>query len=952
MYNISKPEQDKLRKYVDENVAKGFIQVSSSPAGAPIFYVKVDGKADRPCVDYWILNGMTVRDFYPLLVISQLLNNLHGCKFLSKIDLKAAFNLLRVAPGLKWKTAFHTPWGLYEYQVMPFGLANAPATFQRFIQHVLREYLDICCFVYIDDILIFLQTEENHIRDLRHILDKLQQYSLKTSLSKCEFFFSTVTFLGFDITKHGLQMNEKKLDMIKDLPYPTNLEELRQFLGFTIFYRWFIPWFSEVAGPLTTLTKDDVGEKVSWRTDGSVVAFERLKTLFQNKLLLCHFSFDKACWVHVDSSGFAIAAVLSQPDNEGNLQPVSFFLQNLTDRERSWMIFDLELLAIVKACEEWRAWLMGTSEPFKIFSDHSNLLYFKTAKHLSPKQACWALFLDNFNMLIYHISGSKNPADAPSRREDYTACKKLTPKAHTVVWKMVNVEPMEGVPTVVHGFHDLAFQWPSQGLLDYFGNHYSAEELADKQFQNSYDIVWYQSRVLVPADLRLRILKMYHDAPTVGHPGIARTLLLVLRKFLWPGLRKMVTDFVKSCDLCQRVKAQRQAKDGQLVPIVATQQPWSVIGMDMITKLPISGGFDLILVVIDLLSKMTHFMPCKESSSSAILANLFCKNVFRLHGLPDKIISDRGSTFVSKFWRSLMVSLNIQSALSTAYHPQTDGQTERMNQVLEDYLRHFCSYYQDNWDKVLDMAEFSINNLDSGSLEVSPFFFSYGHHPCFNILTENKGRKDLDDFILELQLKQEKAMECLVQARQQQVLNYNKNKKPSPVYQEGDKVLLLRKFIQLRRLNSKLDYRYIGPFKVKKMVGSNAVKLDIQKEYPKLHPVFNLSLIVRYVGSNELVNRGVNDEIKKKYYDDGDIVDWNEMNMILDARMVKKGKYEYLVSWKNSTTANNIWISEDHFPEAKKSYLTGFRKLHEELFGGPKAKKSKSSGIVVGESGV
>jgi hypothetical protein len=275
-----------------------------------------------------------------------------------------------------------------------------------------------------------------------------------------------------------------------------------------------------------------------------------------------------------------------------------------------------------------------------------------------------------------------------------------------------------------------------------------------------------------------------------------------------------------------------------------------------------------------------------------------------------------------------------------------------MNQVLEDYLRHFCSYYQDNWVKVLDMAEFSINNLDSGSLGVSPFFFSYGHHPRFNILTENKGRKELDDFVLELQLTQEKAIECLVQARRQQALNYNKNKKPSPIYQEGDKVLLLRKFIQSRRLNSKLDYRYIGPFQVKKMVGSNAVELEIQKEYPKLHPVFNLSLIVRYVGSNELVNRGVNDEIKKKYYHNGDIVNWNDMNMVLDARTVRKGKYEYLVSWKNSTTANNIWISEDHFPEAKKSYLENFRKLHEELFGGQKSKKSKPSGIVVGESGV
>jgi hypothetical protein len=201
-----------------------------------------------------------------------------------------------------------------------------------------------------------------------------------------------------------------------------------------------------------------------------------------------------------------------------------------------------------------------------------------------------------------------------------------------------------------------------------------------------------------------------------------------------------------------------------------------------------------------------------------------------------------------------MNSLNIKSALFTAYHPQTDRQTERMNQALKDYLRHFCSYYQDNWDKVLDLAEFSINNLDSGSLRISPFFFLYGHHPRFNILTENTGRKDLYFFIMDLQVTQEHAMECLVQARKQQAKYYNKGKKPSPIYQPGEWVLLLRKFKQSRRINSKLDYRCIGLFQVKQMIGRNAVELELKNDYPKLHPVFNLSLIVPYIGPNQLMN--------------------------------------------------------------------------------------------------
>jgi hypothetical protein len=277
IYNLSKNKRDQLRLYVDENIAKVFIQVLNSPAAAPIFYVKVAGKADRPCVDYWLLNSMTVCDSYPLPVISLLLNNLQGCKFLSNIDLKAAFNLLRVAPGHEWKTVFRTPWGLYEYKVMPFGLANAPATFQRFIQHVLREYLDVCCFVYIDDILIFLKTQEAHLLDLDKVLSKLQEYNLKALLLKCEFFSSKVTFLGFDITQLGLKMNEKKLSNIASWPFPSDLKELRRFLGYTNFYRKFILRFSEVAGPLTTLTQEDKQGMIKDCPAAAVAAFLRLK---------------------------------------------------------------------------------------------------------------------------------------------------------------------------------------------------------------------------------------------------------------------------------------------------------------------------------------------------------------------------------------------------------------------------------------------------------------------------------------------------------------------------------------------------------------------------------------------------------------------------------------------------------------------------------------------------
>jgi hypothetical protein len=552
-----------------------------------------------------------------------------------------------------------------------------------------------------------------------------------------------------------------------------------------------------------------------------------LKNCFSKAPLLRHFDFNLPRTVHVDSSGYAIAAVLSQPGPDGKPHPVSFYSRKLSDRERGWPIFDLELLAVVTAFEEWRAWLMGTKDPVRVFSDHANLRYFQTAKRLSPKQARWAAFLDEFNFQIYHIAGKHNPADGPSRRPDYTTGQLKNSPAETISKRLIsetinNLVPLETEKGTVR--HDLFFQKPLDELIGYLKKAYDTLAEDEKEdlllFQDMY---WFNNRIFVPSSMRTWIIQLSHDSPSAGHPGIARTLALITRSFSWPGIRKDMIKFVKTCDSCQRVKARRQLPEGQLNSLTIPEKPWSKVGIDFIVKLPDSGGFDSIMVVIDLLSKMTHFIPCKETYTAAQVANLFRINIVRLHGLPQKIISDRGPIFVSRFWDSLMNSLQVKSGYSSAYHPQTDGQTERMNQVLEDYLRHFCSFYQDNWDKILDMAEFAINNSDSASLGVSPFFFSYGYHPKFSVLTNSSGIKPVDEFTEDLQVIQERAVECLTQAQQRQARYYDLKRREASQYKEGDQVLLLRKFISTRRMNSKLDYRFLGPFRVIEMVGRNAV---------------------------------------------------------------------------------------------------------------------------------
>ncbi|MBW0486431.1 hypothetical protein O181_026146, partial [Austropuccinia psidii MF-1] len=345
--SLSNEEKLQLQTYIDDLLKKGFIQVSSSPAAASIFFVKSKGKANQPCVDYRALNAMTIRDSYPLP------------------------HLNMIVP----LTAFRTPWGLFEYLVMPFGLANAPATFQRFIQHVLREYIDVFCYVYLDDILIFSKTSDEHYSHIASILSKLHEHHLVASLSKCEFFKYGIIFLGFKFSMQGIGMDPAKLKTITDWPYPTDLKSLRCFLGFCNFYQRFIRDYSGVVVPLTSLTKDGADVKSGLADERAMSAFKQLLSCFTKAQLLLHFDFTKPRVIQVDASCTAMAAILSQPDENNRLRPVCYFSCKLSPAEASWQVHDQELGTIIEAFKEWRAWLIGAKLPITVFSDHANLRY-------------------------------------------------------------------------------------------------------------------------------------------------------------------------------------------------------------------------------------------------------------------------------------------------------------------------------------------------------------------------------------------------------------------------------------------------------------------------------------------------------------------------------------------------------------------------------------------------
>ena len=352
-------------------------------AASPILFIKWKTGDLRLCVDYRGLNAITKKNWYPLPLTHDLIDRVQGCDKFTVIDLKNAFNLIRIKEGDEWKTAFRTHLGLFEYTVMPFGLTNAPATFQALIQDTLQDILDISAVVYLDDILIFSQPNQNHDALVIQVLERLQAANLFANAKKCEFDKSSVEYLGFIISSKGMQMNPKKFQTISDWPIPKTVKQVQSFLGFTNFYRRFIHHYSDIILPLNVLTKKKFTQSFPGLTDSAKNAFLKLKLAFTTAPVLCHFNPTLPITLITDASDFAFASILLQPDDENLLHPVTYYSRKFSPSEVNYEIHDKELLAIIDSFRDMRSWLVGSPHPISVISDHKNLEYFMTSRLLN-----------------------------------------------------------------------------------------------------------------------------------------------------------------------------------------------------------------------------------------------------------------------------------------------------------------------------------------------------------------------------------------------------------------------------------------------------------------------------------------------------------------------------------------------------------------------------------------
>ena len=956
-FRLSPDQKTAVAAWTAQMTAAGLIRPSNSPYSSPIFCVKKP-VGWRIVHDYRLLNAKTRIPQEPIPRKDDILDAMHGGYWFSCMDLLSGYYQLMLRDSDRACTAFSTPSGHYEYLVIAQGLAGAPATFNRFVQKVFNDLQDICR-AFFDDIYIYTKSRDinEHLIALDRVLQKCKDFGLSIKLSKCVFLAAEIPVLGDFVGRKGVRMDPDKVAVIVSWPTPKTRTQLKSFLGTIQYCARFCPDYGKLVAPLHHATQGKRRQDTIKLTEEEMNCFHQLKLAMSNTPTLALPDFAKPFGIRMDASDHAIGGVLFQADHEGNEHPVAYAGRKLSRAEIVYPVREKELLAIIFALKIWRPYLID--HPFTVETDHQTLQALLTQQTCTQRLARWLNLISEYRIEFKWIPGNTNcTADGISRRADFVpedgpaSRVKLPDLLQSILDNVPPVESTINEPSLKFTDVDQALMvcqlLSSQDirslcLLSYpldknFGSVWEfflrggqGKSIENRKTRNEFQNFHFINGLLWKAmddgstlllcipdnkELRRKILFSEHDDPSRGHPGIYKTTKFIQRKYYWRNMHDDVKRYIQSCEKCQRNKYRQSKAPGLLNVLPIPEARWQHVTMDFIVSLPVSNGFNSIWVIVDRLTKRAHFIPVvmgDGDSSARACAAIFQKEYVRLHGIPETILSDRDCRFTSVFWQEFIKSQGSLHLLGSAFRPNTDGQTERTNRFIQDYVRNYVHARQDNWAELLFSAEFAYNSRVHDSIGMSPFEADLGYVPrsvpdhLFDKLVGTTSEKNI--FILGQ--KQQKVMEILkvtLTEAQKRMKKYYDRNRPIQEFEVGDLVLVSSKNLDIEHLGiasngtTKFGPLWIGPYPVvaKTTPDTYQIKLPIGL---RLHPEFHTSLLKRHFvdSDDERLNIPNEGMISAGGLDSSYLIE-----NIIDHKKVGK-KIWYMIKWQGYPSDHNTW---------------------------------------------
>lgn len=820
------PVSPALQQHIDAELQKmldlGVVERSSSPWSSPILLVGKKDNSYRFCVDYRKVNAVTEKDAYPLPYVSAILDRLRGAKYISSLDIFSAFWQVEVEEESRPYTAFTIPGrGLFQFRRMPFGLHNSPATFQRLIDRVLGPELEPNVFVYLDDIILISSTFEEHMSLLKEVFNRLIDAGLTLKREKCVFCRPSLRYLGYVVDQQGLHVDPEKVSALVRVPVPTSVTEVRRVIGTASWYRKFIPAFSSVIAPLTSLLKK--GQKFVWSEDCNT-AFETIKSCLVSAPCLSCPDFNLPFVLQCDASDFGIGCVLTQKFPEGE-KVICYLSRSLSKQERRYTVTERECLAVIYSIEKLRGYLEGTK--FTVITDHYSLLWLNNLKDPLGRLGRWAVRLQQFDFDVIHRKGKEHFApdllsrsvpvldvlqaddgradDVPNTRDRWVI------KLRDRIRKNPLSYPL----------------WRVEENVVYKRNKFKYESLTDDSD------MWLR---VVPKEERDQVLHDNHDVPTSGHLGIFKTFNRIRRKFYWPKMKSDIVSYVNRCRICSQTKPVQDKPPGFMGKRPEITRPWQMICTDLIGPLPRStGGNKFLLVVADCFSKFCLTFPLRSAVAASVVKKVE-EHVILMFGAPQYILVDNGVQYRGIKFTSLAEKYGCKIIFNPNYHPQSNP-TERINRVLKTMITAYVDDNHRHWDVNLPQLSCAVRTAVHEVTGHTPYFVNFGREMVLH--GEDFGKVESDEDISfgdrGIVVPRARALRDVfrdIRNRLQRAYvsskrRYDLRRRPQ-IYAVGDWVWK-RNFVlsdATQHFAAKLAFKYVGPFRVKRKVSNIVYELE------------------------------------------------------------------------------------------------------------------------------